>query len=1366
MRIADRKESPIIGLTGMGGGLSSYILYGGSGSSVYEISRSLRFNSADSAYLSRSPTGSGNRKTFTFSSWIKFNSTGGEEQIINAGTNTDYIRLNTDGTVWVKIDGAYYGPSAIFRDFSAWYHWVIAVDTTQATDSNRIKMWVNGVQQTLDQGSGWPDLNALSAFNNSNEYVNTNHAIGIQNWNNGNPSDFYLADTHWIDGQALTANDFGEYDDYGVWNPKEFTGTYPITFSSELTSISTGNDFPANGTNTLNVFDGSTSTGLDCRRGNHADTTSIRFAPSTAITGVTKIRVWAPFANKYQINGGGYSTFTGQSGWSDIYDGASISLSTLDIIRDSGNSGADYGHQLHAIEINDVILTRDGDGNNSFHLKYDDTSSNAALGTDSSGNSNTWSVNNIFGTIGPADYASGISIPEGGGFYAERPPTNAFDGDTSTFTLPADTSTSVRWTYDSSWNLSGAVEVYPSGASMTVTFDDGRSSVTAGANSWTEVSSDVDFNWINLYQGASLRGNLVGIRVNGTILINSTQSKLNSTTDSPSLYSAESGNNGGNYCTLNPQDRQINSSSVANGTVSNGNLSITSTGAEWTMIRGTMFVSSGKWYWECELGNNQYSTIGVITDEYKMAAYTNAWVNQTTNMFGYYPYGGSTYNGSNTNSSYATADTTAQGQVIGVALDMDNGTLTFYKNGVSLGQAFAALRGKNVAPAHWLYQHSGVGYADNYNFGQQPFRYTPPTDHLSLCTTNLAETAILDASKHFDVLTWSGNGPATQVAREITGLDMESAPDFVWAKTRTGSAYHNTVFDAGRGYGADNVLVTDEAWDQGSATGGRMKSTSSSSITFEPAGGVDGNSSVWYDESGHTYVAWNWNAGSNSNRTYNVTVVDDGGNNRYRLNGHGNSAVTLELEEGSTYVFDSSDSSVDDHPFVIGTSANSNEYSTGVTYTLDGTNVSYSDYRTGFAAATTRKLTITVPTSAPTLYYWCSVHSGMGGQINTNTNVGSSVLSGSLTSSYYNTDAHWSLSSSIGTAGNVFDGSLGTSGAVNSTGSAVTITTSSFSARRIRFYKNGNDDTNLTKITVNGTDYFFPLQTSSTGWQEVDLGSTITVTSFTTTWYGNYTLYAIEVDGKILTDSTVTPTSVPTVNTIVRANQAAGFSIVRWQGDSNAQTVAHGLAGEPSFIIAKNWNADTSWRVYHNGGDFNTVSGGAYSPFYHWVLDTTATRNGSAVSGFTNTRATSTHFSVAGNFNTDGMVAYCFQEIEGYSKFGTYLGNGLADGPFVFTGFRPRWLLIRRADGGGTGYDWHIFDSERDSVNQMSRFLGANTAQVEQVRSDAANYTDMYLDFLSNGFKWRNTYSSPNNSGGNFIYAAFAENPFRTSRAR
>jgi len=146
------------------------------------------------------------------------------------------------------------------------------------------------------------------------------------------------------------------------------------------------------------------------------------------------------------------------------------------------------------------------------------------------------------------------------------------------------------------------------------------------------------------------------------------------------------------------------------------------------------------------------------------------------------------------------------------------------------------------------------------------------------------------------------------------------------------------------------------------------------------------------------YATWNWKGSSDTpTKTYTVKVVSDSGN-KYRFDDFGTSAVTLDLQEGGTYTFDVSDSSMSSHPFVIGTAANSSEYSTGVTYQLDGSNVTYSAYTSGFSSATTRKLIFTVPSSAPALYYWCSVHSGMGGAINTNTTKGSSNFAGSIQS--------------------------------------------------------------------------------------------------------------------------------------------------------------------------------------------------------------------------------------------------------------------------------------------------------------------------------------------------------------------------------
>ena len=171
------------------------------------------------------------------------------------------------------------------------------------------------------------------------------------------------------------------------------------------------------------------------------------------------------------------------------------------------------------------------------------------------------------------------------------------------------------------------------------------------------------------------------------------------------------------------------------------------------------------------------------------------------------------------------------------------------------------------------------------------------------------------------------------------------------------------------------------------------------------------------------YATWNWKGSSDTPaKTYTVKVVSDSGN-KYRFDDFGTSAVTLDLQEGGTYTFDVSDSSMSSHPFVIGTAANSSEYSTGVTYQLDGSNVTYSAYTSGFASATTRKLVFTVPSSAPALYYWCSVHSGMGGSINTNTTKGSSNFAGSIQSKVQsNSTAGFSIvehtgTQSIGTIG-------------------------------------------------------------------------------------------------------------------------------------------------------------------------------------------------------------------------------------------------------------------------------------------------------------------------------------------------------------
>jgi hypothetical protein len=235
--------------------------------------------------------------------------------------------------------------------------------------------------------------------------------------------------------------------------------------------------------------------------------------------------------------------------------------------------------------------------------------------------------------------------------------------------------------------------------------------------------------------------------------------------------------------------------------------------------------------------------------------------------------------------------------------------------------------------------------------------------------------------------------------------------------------------------------------------------------------------------------------------------------------------------------------------------------------------------------------------------------------------------------------------------------------------------------------------------------------------------------------------------------STVTNTS-GSISAQVRANATAGFSVVTYTGTGSTGTVGHGLGVAPKMIISKNRSAAEEWRVGHIGLT-NMAS-------WHINLNGTGAQSNSGAAIWNNTAPTSTIFgvgtdtSVSGNGNL--IVAYCFAAVAGYSAFGSYTGNGSADGPFVFCGFRPRFVMFKRTDTTG---DWQMYDSSRDTYNVTSNTLYANGAFAED-----SNTTNRALDLLSNGFKLRSSASFLNASGGTYIYMAFAENPLKLSLAR
>jgi len=228
------------------------------------------------------------------------------------------------------------------------------------------------------------------------------------------------------------------------------------------------------------------------------------------------------------------------------------------------------------------------------------------------------------------------------------------------------------------------------------------------------------------------------------------------------------------------------------------------------------------------------------------------------------------------------------------------------------------------------------------------------------------------------------------------------------------------------------------------------------------------------------------------------------------------------------------------------------------------------------------------------------------------------------------------------------------------------------------------------------------------------------------------------------------------VTSTVQANTTAGFSIVTWTGDGSDETVGHGLSSAPQMYVVKNRSDATDWRVGQTvAGNIMTGGNGYYM---EWNDSKASTNPGSATTwGSTPTAPTSTVFTVgsnnAHNGSGDDFVAYCFHSVQGYSKIGSYTSNNSADGPMVFCGFSPSWVMFK--DTSASAY-WAIYDNKRDSFNPSDQVLAPNASDAED-----GSYND--IDLLSNGFKIRASGSPNNASSRTYIYMAFAESPFVSS---
>ena len=776
----------------------------------------LNFRSNASTLLSRTATLS-NLTTWTWSGWVKRNSTGVQQTLFSAGQSATYPTysgidfLNDNLRVFLDVSGSVTSSvvtTSTFTDTSAWYHVALRYDSTQAVAANRVTIYVNGVAQAAS--GTYPAQNAAFYQNQA-----LSHVLGAGF--NGTVAGFYfngyLADINFIDGQALDASSFGETVD-GVWKPKTYSGTYgtngfylKFNDNSAATATTLGKDSAGSNNWTPTNLATTDVTSTDITSYNIVNPNyglQFRSSASTylnranASNGNRQTWTWSGWVKRGIVNTQQHISYVGSSNtyFNQFYFNADNTIGFHERISGgvgshglftTNNTFSDTSTWYHVAFVWD---TTQASQENRIKLFVNNGLQSVVWTTYPGLNYEGWrntTVNTLIG-VGATSYFDG--------YLAE---VNFIDGQALTPSSFGETidGTWVPKTYSGTYGTNG----------FYLNFAD-RSAMTAAAIG-NDASSNSN-NWTpnNFVASDAIDYNATGAR--------------------------------GNYATLNAVD-WINST----GTLTDGNLGYLTAYGNVCTIRATIAVSSGKWYWEtlCVSSGGTFADtfiVGVLGVSETIVDNTITWYAKG------YGYNGRTGGKSNNSTSFtAYGSTYASGDLIGIALDMDNGTITFYKNNVSQGVAFTGLSG-TFAPAY-----SDDSYASYttvaFNFGQRPFAYTPPTGFLALNSHNLPTPAITNGAAYMAATTYTGNGTTLNVSNQFNNVSFK--PDLVWIKRRSGATDH-ALYDSVRGVTKD--LVSNSAAAETTQTTGLL--------TFNDNGFSIG-SLAKLNTNAATYVAWGWKAG-------------------------------------------------------------------------------------------------------------------------------------------------------------------------------------------------------------------------------------------------------------------------------------------------------------------------------------------------------------------------------------------------------------------------------------------------------------------------------------------------------------------------
>jgi len=1221
--------------------------FASTGASAYLLEQSL-LGDGTSSYLNRTPSVAGNRKTWTWSCWFK-----------GTPVSSSFLAVEANDANGPQMDIAFQGgantnefevygysssydfrllTSSLYRDSSAWYHIVVAMDTTQATASNRTKIYINGTQVTSFGTADYPTLNYDTGINALKEHF-VMKGPGAGGYVNG-----AVALPILVDGAALAPTAFGETDDDGFWNPIEYTGvetpasaaiTYALTDSGVSGSAAVTNTYS---TKSIGAAD--------------AGRTVIVGVSSNGTNIVTGMTIGGVSATELTV-------FTGTNNTSSVWAAAVPSGTTADIVITNAGGGAATGIAVYRA-LNVGSLTAYTAGSSAVADPMTAT---------------------VFAPAGSAIFAAG------GGY---SPASFTWTGVTEDTDLGAVASGEDKATHGSiaiATDQSVDVGCDPSSGmsegSMAAVVLTGTSFVAGGfgTNGFQLDFADTTFYGKDI---ASTRSDLTATfeasYTNNTTLATYTFSSCDlgaGTTNKRVIVGTSGAGNVGNEVIQSVTIDGITATEVIQNDSAGGGR------------------PAGLYYADT---NSTTGDIVVTFDTSCTEAGIGVW--STTADATPFDTGSST-----ANPGVATIEGPEDGFTIGYYLSATGGTGFAWTNLTEdfdevQRASFQRHTGAHKNYATYTSESISVTSTGGSQFNLVAASFAPANDYLSnnFTASDQLEDTPTDSSDDGigNFATWNPNYITSNLKSATLSEGnlnvIGDAQDFgfpatigvssgkwYWEVTNLFSAAYNSGFVG---------IVSGTAVDAG--------------------GTVDGSVAQFNGYAGQVYyyVAVNGQKVSqtSSSTSYGNVITNgdivgiafdaENGNLFFSKNGTWqNSATVGEIEAGTATnaAFSSISASEIWYPatHIADTSSINwciaNFGQKAFTYTPP----------TGFSALATQNLP--APTIADGSQYFNTVlYTGTGSEL-------------AITSLDFTPDFVWIKNRDATDNHMLYDSVRGATKDLHSnTADAETTTAQTLKSFDAAGFTLGTD----VQVNTSAEDYV--------AWCWKAGGAA-----------------ASNTDG--------------TITSSVSANTTSGFSIVSYTGSGTASdTVGHGLSTIPSLIIARNRTESGSWCVTHESLSADKVlrfeGTNAEGDIADGELDSPP--NNSSTFGFNNGSSGTPLKAV--NASSIPYIAYCWSEVEGFSKFGSYTGNGNADGPFVYTGFRPAFILIKHTNGAD---NWIILDTARDTYNVAGKFLLPNTTGVEGSGS--------ILDVVSNGFKFRAVSSSYNGSGGEYIYAAYAEHPFQ-----